>query len=76
MLAGRGTCCPEPALRELTADELAALERYCRRALDDPDAEPCGPEEIAAAERYHQVLLAAGAAAHVGDQRPRRRATR
>ena len=66
-------CCPDHALAELTPDELAALDRWCARALDDPEAEPIGPEEIAAAERYYQVLLAAGAAAHVGDQRPRRR---
>ena len=66
-------CCPESALRELSAVDLAALDRWCARALDDPDAEPLGDEESAAVARYEQVLLAAGAAVHVGDQRPRRR---
>ncbi len=65
-------CCPPHALAELTADELAALDRFCRRALDDPEAEPIGEEEIAAAERYQQALLASGATVYTG--RPRRRA--
>ena len=56
MLAGRGTFCPEPALRELTADELAALDAYCARALDDPEASPIGDEEIAAVAKYERVL--------------------
>ncbi len=32
-------CCPHHALAELTADDLAALDRFCARALDNPDAE-------------------------------------
>ena len=66
-------CCPHHALAELAAEELAVLDAYCRRALHDPDTEPLGDEESAAVARYEQVLLAAGAAVHVGDQRPRRR---
>ena len=49
-------CCPEPALRELTADELRALDGYCRRALDDPDAAPGNPQECAAVARYEALL--------------------
>ena len=49
-------CCPHHALAELTPDELAALDRWCARALDDPEAEPAGPEEIAAVARYERVL--------------------
>ena len=64
-------CCPDHALAELTADELAALDRWCARALDDPEAEPIGEEEIAAVARYEQVLLASGATVYAG--RPRRR---
>ena len=50
-------CCPEPALRELTAEELAALDRFCARALDDPEAVPIGRRECAAVERYEGVLV-------------------
>ena len=63
-------CCPEPALRELTPDELRALDAYCRRALDDPDAAPGSPQECAAVERYEGLL----AAAAVGVWRRERRA--
>jgi hypothetical protein len=45
----------------LSPAELAALDAYCARALDDPDAEPAGPEEIAAAARYERLLHAAAA---------------
>ena len=56
-------CCPDHALAELTAAELAALDAYCARALDDPDAEPIGDEEAAAVARYERTLakLATGA---------------
>ncbi len=41
-------CCPGFALRELSPAELAALDAYCARALDDPDAEPQAGNEAAA----------------------------
>ncbi len=68
-------CCPDFALAALTAAELAALDRFCRRALDDPDAEPFGPEEIAAAERYEAVLRTLGATVYPGASRGRWAAT-
>ena len=49
-------CCPHHAVAELTADELAALNRFCARVLDDPEAEPIGEEEIAAVARYERTL--------------------
>ena len=39
--------------------------------MADPEAEPVGEEEIAAAARYEEVLLASGATVYAG--RPRRR---
>ena len=48
-------CCPASALRQLTPEELTALDAYCRRALGDPDAEP-RDDEAAAVARY-EVLL-------------------
>jgi hypothetical protein len=54
-------CCPPHALAELTAAELAVLNAYCARALDDPEAEPIGEEEIAAVARYERVLASSGA---------------
>ena len=64
-------CCPPYALAALTPDELAALDAYCARALDDPDAEPAGPEEIAAAERYEAILRTLGATVYPGGSRGR-----
>ena len=49
-------CCPESALRELSAVELAALDRYCARAMADPDAEPRAGDEAAAVSRYYALL--------------------
>ena len=66
-------CCPEPALRELTAEELTALDRWCARALDDPEAEPWGPEEIAAVARYEAILRALGATVYSWASGERRR---
>jgi hypothetical protein len=48
-------CCPTSALRALSPAELAALDRYCRRALDDPDAEHRDDDEAAVA-RYEALL--------------------
>ena len=53
-------CCPTSALRQLTPAELAALDRWCARALDDPDAEPQAGDEAAAVAGY-EALLAEGA---------------
>ena len=49
-------CCPESALRELSAVEVAALDRWCARAMADPDAEPRAGDEAAAVERYEALL--------------------
>ena len=49
-------CCPESALRALSAVEVAALDRWCARALDDPDAEPQEGDEAAAVARYEALL--------------------
>ena len=49
-------CCPTSALRQLTPAELAALDRWCARALDDPDAEPEAGDEAAAVARYEALL--------------------
>ena len=49
-------CCPVHALRALTPAELAALDRWCARALDDPEAEPWDGAEAAAVDRYHALL--------------------
>jgi hypothetical protein len=49
-------CCPEYALAALAPADLAALDRYCARALDDPDAEPDGEAERAAVARYEALL--------------------
>ena len=51
-------CCPVSALAALTPDELRHLDRYCQRAMADPDAEPSDDERPAVA-RY-EVLLDAG----------------
>ena len=53
-------CCPWPALAELSAEELRLLDRFCRRAMADENAEPRG-EEIAAVEVYHAALKGLGA---------------
>ena len=66
-------CCPHHALAELTAAELAALDAYCRRALDDPEAEPIGDEEVAAVARYEAVLRALGATVYSWASGERRR---
>ena len=49
-------CCPTYALRALTPAELAALDRWCARALNDPDAEPQDGDEAAAVARYEALL--------------------
>jgi hypothetical protein len=49
-------CCPASALRQLSPDELATLDAYCARALDDPEVGPIGDEEIAAVAAYHRTL--------------------
>ena len=54
-------CCPHHALAELTADELAALDRWCARALDDPEPEPAEGDEATAVARYERALLESGA---------------
>ena len=41
-------CCPDHALVALSPDHLAALDAWCARALDDPDAEPQPGDEAAA----------------------------
>jgi hypothetical protein len=42
--------------RHDTPADLAALDRWCARALDDPDAEPQAGDEAAAVERYGALL--------------------
>ena len=49
-------CCPVSALRQLTPAELAALDRWCARAMADPDAEPLDGAEAAAVARYEALL--------------------
>ena len=49
-------CCPGSALRQLSPADLAALDRWCARALDDPDAESQAGDEAAAVERYEALL--------------------
>ena len=49
-------CCPPSALRQLSVDDVRALDAYCRRALDNPYASPLGPEECAAVARYEALL--------------------
>ncbi len=49
-------CCPASALRQLSPADLAALDAYCARALDDPDAEPQAGDEAAAVARYEALL--------------------
>ena len=49
-------CCPEHALRALSAAEVVALDRYCARAMADPDAEPQAGDEAAAVARYEALL--------------------
>ena len=44
------------ALRELTDEELAALERFCQRAEDDPGVEPVDDAERAALARYEALV--------------------
>ncbi len=46
--------CPASTLRQLSPDELAALDAYCARALDDPDAEP-SDDERPAVSRYEAL---------------------
>ena len=60
---------PRPAGRAVDEEEREARTGYSRRALDDPDAEPCGPEETDAAERYEAVLKALGASVYAGRSR-------
>ncbi len=48
------------ALEQLTDDELAALERFCVRAQDDPEAEPADDEERAAVARYEGLVAIKG----------------
>ncbi len=49
-------CCPAAALRQLNPADLAALDRWCARALDDPDAEPQDGDEAAAVAKYEALL--------------------
>ena len=49
-------CCPASALAALTPDELRHLDRYCRRVLADPDAEPRDGDEATAVARYEGLL--------------------
>ncbi len=49
-------CCPASALRQLSPAELAALDRWCARAMADPDAEPQAGDEAAAVARYEALL--------------------
>ena len=49
-------CCPASALRALSPADLAALDAFCRRALDDPDAQPADGDEAAAVARYEALL--------------------
>jgi hypothetical protein len=49
-------CCPASALRQLSPADLAALDAWCARALDDPDAEPRDGDEAAAVARYEALL--------------------
>ncbi len=53
-------CCPTSALRQLTPADLAALDAFCRRALDDPDAEPQAGDEAAAVATYEALLDRSG----------------
>ena len=57
-------CCPHHALAEFTAAELAALDRWCARALDNPDAEPRAGDEAAAVARYEALLAERARALH------------
>ena len=49
-------CCPVSALRQLSPADLAALGRWCKRAMTDPDAEPRDGDEAAAVARYEALL--------------------
>ena len=49
-------CCPTHALADLAPADLAALDRWCARALHDPDAEPRDGDEAAAVSRYYALL--------------------
>ncbi len=49
-------CCPVSALRQLSPADLAALDRWCGRAMADPDAEPRHGDEAAAVARYEALL--------------------
>ena len=49
-------CCSTYALRRLSPEDLAAFDRRCARALDDPDAEPRAGDEAAAVARYEALL--------------------
>jgi hypothetical protein len=40
----------------LSAVEVAALNRWCARAMSDPDAEPQAGDEAAAVVRYEALL--------------------
>ena len=66
--------CPLHALAGLSPDELAVLDRYCARALDDPEAAPSSLEGCAAVAWYERALLASGATVYTGRSRaPARR---
>ena len=52
-------CCPAHALRQLSPADLAALDAFCRRALEDPDAEPLAGDEAVAVARYEALLTSA-----------------
>ena len=49
-------CCPTSALRLLSPADLAALDRWCARAMADPAAEPEAGDEAAAVARYEALL--------------------
>jgi len=58
-------CCPGFALRALSPADLAALDAYCARALDNPDAQPRDGAEAAAVARYEALLAERARALHV-----------
>ena len=58
-------CCPASALAALSPADLAALDAYCARSLDDPDAEPQADDEAAAVARYDALLAERARAIHV-----------
>ena len=48
-------CCPTAVLRQLSPDELRHLDAFCRRVLDDTEAQPSG-DERPAVDKYHALL--------------------